>query len=450
MSGITLAVNLAISIAIILFLVLKFKINPVISMILASLYMGISCSLGFMDTITSINSGFGSLMTGIGFPIGFGIMMGQILEDSGAAESLAKSILKAFPGKKAPWALGLTAFLLSIPVFFDVTFVILIPLGIAVAKETKRPLAYFAGAIAIGGVSSQTFVPPTPNPLAAATILDFDLSYIIIAGTIVGLAAAVFSMFVWFRMLDRPGFWDPNKDETGLLDMDAAVVHRVDLPSPWAAVIPICLPVLAILIGSFWPVVTGSDAPVVIQFISQKTIAILLGLLAAYIILLKRMGWGGLNESVSKSLKQAGVVLLITGAGGAFGAVIQATNIGEVLIAGLTEGQSSTMLILCLTFGIGVLFRVAQGSGTVASITAMTIMASVAPSAGCHPVYIALAALAGGNFIGHVNDSGFWVVTNLSGASVTGGLKTYTWNTITLAGMAFILSLVGATVLPMV
>ena len=450
MSGITLAVNLAISIAIILFLVLKFKINPVISMILASLYMGISCSLGFMDTITSINSGFGSLMTGIGFPIGFGIMMGQILEDSGAAESLAKSILKAFPGKKAPWALGLTAFLLSIPVFFDVTFVILIPLGIAVAKETKRPLAYFAGAIAIGGVSSQTFVPPTPNPLAAATILDFDLSYIIIAGTIVGLAAAVFSMFVWFRMLDRPGFWDPNKDETGLLDMDAAVVHRVDLPSPWAAVIPICLPVLAILIGSFWPVVTGSDAPVVIQFISQKTIAILLGLLAAYAILLKRMGWGGLNESVSKSLKQAGVVLLITGAGGAFGAVIQATNIGEVLIAGLTEGQSSTLLILCLTFGIGVLFRVAQGSGTVASITAMTIMASVAPSAGCHPVYIALAALAGGNFIGHVNDSGFWVVTNLSGASVTGGLKTYTWNTITLAGMAFILSLVGATVLPMV
>lgn len=450
MSGITLAVNLAISIAIILFLVLKFKINPVISMILASLYMGISCSLGFMDTITSINSGFGSLMTGIGFPIGFGIMMGQILEDSGAAESLAKSILKAFPGKKAPWALGLTAFLLSIPVFFDVTFVILIPLGIAVAKETKRPLAYFAGAIAIGGVSSQTFVPPTPNPLAAATILDFDLSYIIIAGTIVGLAAAVFSMFVWFRMLDRPGFWDPNKDETGLLDMDAAVVHRVALPSPWAAVIPICLPVLAILIGSFWPVVTGSDAPVVIQFISQKTIAILLGLLAAYIILLKRMGWSGLNESVSKSLKQAGVVLLITGAGGAFGAVIQATNIGEVLIAGLTEGQSSTMLILCLTFGIGVLFRVAQGSGTVASITAMTIMASVAPSAGCHPVYIALAALAGGNFIGHVNDSGFWVVTNLSGASVTGGLKTYTWNTITLAGMAFILSLVGATVLPMV
>ena len=450
MSGFILSINLAISIAVILLLVLKFKVNPIISMVLASLYMGIACKLGFIDTITTINSGFGNLMTGIGFPIGFGIMMGQILEDSGAAESLAKSMLKAFPGKKAPWALGLTAFLLSIPVFFDVTFVILIPLGIAVAKETKRPLAYFAGAIAIGGVSSQTFVPPTPNPLAAATILNFDLSYIIIIGAIIGLAAAVFSMFIWFRMLDRPGFWNPEKDETGMLDMNAEAVKRTELPSPIAAIIPIFLPVLAILIGSFWPVVTGNEAPVIIQFLSQKTIAILLGLLAAYAILLKRMGWSGISDSIGKSLQQAGVVLLITGAGGAFGAVIQATNIGQVLIAGLDEGQPSTILILVLTFGIGVLFRVAQGSGTVASITAMTIMASVAPSAGCHPVYVALAALAGGNFIGHVNDSGFWVVTNLSGASVTGGLKTYTWNTITLAGMAFILALIGATVLPMV
>lgn len=450
MSGFTLSINLAVSIAIILILVLKFKINPVISMVLASLYMGISSSLGFVDTVTAINGGFGNLMTGIGLPIGFGIMMGQILEDSGAAESLAKAILKAFPGKKAPWALGLTAFLLSIPVFFDVTFVILIPLGIAVAKETKRPLAYFAGAIAIGGVSSQTFVPPTPNPLAAAAILEFDLSYIIIAGTVIGLAAAAFSMFVWFRMLDRPGFWNPEKDETGLLEMDTVSRDEADLPSPFTALIPICLPVACILIGSFWPVVIGGEAPVVIQFISQKTIAILLGLLSAYGILLKKMGWNGINDSISRSLKQAGVVLLITGAGGAFGAVIQATNIGEILISGLAEGQTSTVLILAVTFGIGVLFRVAQGSGTVASITAMTIMASVAPSAGCHPVYIALAALAGGNFIGHVNDSGFWVVTNLSGASVTGGLKTYTWNTVTLAGMAFILSLAGAVFLPMV
>lgn len=459
MNAFSLSINLMISIAVILILVLKFKINPVISLVLASLYMGISCRLGLVETITSINTGFGNLMAGIGFPIGFGIMMGQILEDSGAAESLAKSILKAFPGKKAPWALGLTAFLLSIPVFFDVTFVILIPLGIAVAKETKRPLAYFAGAIAIGGVSSQTFVPPTPNPLAAATILSFDLSYIIIVGTVIGLMAAIFAMFVWFKMLDRPHFWNPEKDETGILDMESRMrsvecekghMDSADLPSPLAALIPICLPVVCILIGSFWSVITSKEAPIFIQFIAQKTIAILLGLLAAYVIMLKRMGWDGISSSISKSLKQAGVVLLITGAGGAFGAVIQATNIGEILVSGLSNGESSTILILAITFFIGVLFRVAQGSGTVASITAMTIMATVAASAHCHPVYVAMAALAGGNFIGHVNDSGFWVVTNLSGLSVSGGLKTYTFNTITLAGMAFIFTLISATVFPMI
>lgn len=449
MNALALSVNLIISIAIILLLVLKFKVNPTISMIVASIYMGISCGLGLTGTVDAVNNGFGSLMGSIGLPIGFGIMMGQILEDSGAAESLAKSILRVFPGDKAPWALGLTAFLLSIPVFFDVTFVILIPLAIAVAKKTHKPIPYFAGAIAVGGVSSQTFVPPTPNPLASASILSFDLSYIIVVGTIVGLVSAICAMFIWFRLLKHPKFWNNEKDETGLLEISETNTDDKELPSPCAAVIPILLPVLCILVGSFWPVVTEQDVPGIVGFISQKTIAILIGLLAAYVILLKRMGLQKISDSVGKSLKQAGIVLLITGAGGAFGAVIQATNIGEVLISGLTDGESSTILILCITFLIGVLFRVAQGSGTVASITAMTIMASVAGSAACHPVYIAVAALAGGNFIGHVNDSGFWVVTNLAGSSVTGGLKTYTLNTVTLMGMAFILCLIGATVFPM-
>ena len=449
MSAGFLTINLIVSIAIILILILKFKVNPTISMVIASLYMGLSCKLGLVGTVESINSGFGNLMTGIGFPIGFGIMMGQILEDSGAAESLARFILKIFPGKKAPWALGITAFLLSIPVFFDVTFVILIPLGIAVAKKTKKPLPYFAGAIAIGGVSSQTFVPPTPNPLASASILGFDLSYIIVVGMLVGLLSAMVAMFIWFKLLDRPKFWNVEKDETGMLEITVTNNDDKNLPSPWSAFIPIILPVICILIGSFWPVVTGNEAPALVSFFAQKTIAILVGLLAAYLILVKRMGLSSIGDSVSKSLKQAGVVLLITGAGGAFGSVIQATNIGEVLVSGLTEGETSTILILCVTFLIGVLFRVAQGSGTVASITAMTIMASVAGSAGCHPVYIAIAALAGGNFIGHVNDSGFWVVTNMSGASVTGGFKIYTLNTVTLNGMAFILCLIGATLMPL-
>jgi GntP family gluconate:H+ symporter len=140
MNAVVLSINLAIAIAIILVLILKFKINPVISLILASIYMGLASKLGFTTTVSTINNGFGGLMTGIGLPIGFGIILGQILSDSGGAQSLAHKMLQMFPGNKAPYAIGLTAFILSIPVFFDVTFVILIPLGLAISKSSKIPL----------------------------------------------------------------------------------------------------------------------------------------------------------------------------------------------------------------------------------------------------------------------------------------------------------------------
>jgi GntP family gluconate:H+ symporter len=449
MSGIVLAINLVIAIAVILILVLKFKVNPVISMVVAALYMGISSGLGIVKTGATINSGFGNLMTGIGLPIGFGIILGEILSVSGAAEALARSLLKAFPGDKAAWALGLTAFILSIPVFFDVTFVILIPLGLAVVRRTgEKNLPYIAGAIAIGGVCSQTFVPPTPNPLAAATILNFDLGMMVVVGMIVGLIAAIVAMTVWFKALDK-GIWKPEEDETGLVEEAASTPEsKRDLPSAWAAIIPIVIPVLCIVISSFWGMFSKST-PIFISFISNKTVAILLGVLAAYAIAKAKMSWKDLSEATAMSLKGAGVVLLITGAGGSFGAVIQATNIGATLTKNLS-GSSSTIIILLVTFAIGVVFRVAQGSGTVASITSMTIMASVAPQAACHPVYIAVAALAGGNFLGHVNDSGYWIVTNMSGLSVKGGLKTYTFNTAVLAGTAFILCLIGVSLFPMI
>jgi GntP family gluconate:H+ symporter len=286
--------------------------------------------------------------------------------------------------------------------------------------------------------------------LAAASILNFDLGAIVIVGMIVGLVAAVVAMIVWFKVLNK-GFWNPEKDETGLVKVeDAAEIDSGNLPSSVIAIIPIIVPVICILLGTSWKAVIGNELPGYIAFISDKTIAILLGLLCAYFIAKKRMSWQALSDSTALSLKAAGIVILVTGAGGAFGAIIKATGIGDVLTKGLSGDGTSTLLILLITFLIGVIFRVAQGSGTVASITSMTIMSGVASSVACHPVYIAIAALAGGNFIGHVNDSGFWVVTNLSGLNVTGGLKAYTFNTVILAGTAFILALLGSIIFPMI
>ena len=161
MSGTLLVVNLIVAIALMIALILIPKLNPAISLVIASIYMGVSCGLGFVTSIDTIASGFGNMMASIGLPIGFGV--------------IAKTIVHSVPNKFVLYAVAIAGFILAIPVFFDVTFIILIPIGIAVAKEVNKPLAYVVGALTIGDGIAQTLVPPTPNPLAAADLLHFNL-----------------------------------------------------------------------------------------------------------------------------------------------------------------------------------------------------------------------------------------------------------------------------------
>ena len=164
MSSGFLVLNLAISIALIIGLILIPKLNPMVSLVIASAYMGISCGLGVIPTMDTIASGFGNMMTSIGLPIGLGVLLGQLMSDSGAAQKIATTLVHAVPKKYVLWALAGTGFLLAIPVFFDITFIILIPIGIAVAKEINKPMAYVAGSLIIGDCVAQTLVPPHAEP----------------------------------------------------------------------------------------------------------------------------------------------------------------------------------------------------------------------------------------------------------------------------------------------
>ncbi len=164
MSSTMLVVNLAISIALIIGLILIPKLNPMVSLVIASAYMGISCGLGVIPTFETIASGFGSMMTSIGLPIGLGVLLGQLMSDSGMAQKIAVTLVHAVPSKFVMWALAGAGFLLAIPVFFDITFIILVPIGIAVAKEINKPMAYVSTALIIGDVIAQTYIPPTPTP----------------------------------------------------------------------------------------------------------------------------------------------------------------------------------------------------------------------------------------------------------------------------------------------
>ena len=450
-----LILHLVIAIAIILVCIIVLKLNASIGMVIACLYMGIMGGLGVMDTVSTISSGFGNMMTGIGLPIGFGVILGQLLNDSGAASVIADKIVSAFPEKRAMWAISLAGFVLSIPVFFDVTFVILIPIGITIAAKINKKMCYVTGCLTIGATTAHCVVPPTPNPLAAADIFGFDLGIMMGVGLVVGLITVLISDFVFIKIHDK-GIWNEDKDVnhssnvvTELLESakkDAA--SNRPRPSLAMSLLPIIIPIVCILAGTVGNALFD-ESPVICKFLGEKVIAMLLGTLGAYLVSLKYIGRENFEKSAGEALKSAGVVLLITGAGGSFSSVIAATGIGDSIVSLLSTGTNSVVPAMFLCYLIGMIFRVAQGSGTVAGMTSMTIMATVAPAIGCHPVWLALACLSGGNSIGHVNDSGFWVATNMSGLTVTGGLKTYTLGSFISSVSIFLLALIGALVIPL-
>lgn len=456
MSSTMLVVNLAISIVLIIGLILVPKLNPMVSLIIASAYMGISCGLGIIPTMEGIADGFGSMMTSIGIPIGLGVILGQLMSDSGMAQKIATTLVHAVPSKYVTWALAGAGFLLAIPVFFDITFIILVPIGIAVAKEINKPMCYVSTALIIGDVIAQTYVPPTPNPLAAPDLLGYNLGTQVCVGMIVGLIVLIPSMLVTTKALNMGLFNDEkdiNHEADPLRTLSEHSANSKELPNPpfLLSMIPLMLPVVLILISS---VLQASGAlpedHLVVSLLSNKIFTLTVAVLAAYLIAWKYIGFKNAEVSGNNALTAAGVALAITGAGGSFGTIIKATNIGDALISALNIGTGSVISVLLFAYFIGFIFRVAQGSGTVAGITSMTIMATIAPSVPVHPVWIAMACLAGGISIGHVNDSGFWVCTNLSGFTVTGGLKTYTWPIFVVTVFTLIAAIIGATLFPMV
>lgn len=445
--GTGLLINLVIAIGIILVSILVFRWSPVVALVIGSLYMGLASGLGLMETVSQISRGFGDLMAAIGLSIGFGVIIGQLLFDSGGARSLAIQMVRVFPGRRAIYGIGFTAFLFSIPVFFDVTFVILIPLALALVRETGRPLPYAVGAMVIGAAAAHTMVPPTPNPLAAAEIFHFDLGIMILIGLFLGIIGAYLAMKMLFFLLDR-NFWNLEKDQTEEI-MQTEDERRERAPGPWVSTIPIVTPILLILSGTFWQAFSDK-MPVILGFLSNKVIAMLAGTVAAYLIASGSMKRKEMSISVQKAMASAGLVLLITGAGGSFGAVIQGTGIGDLLAKSLGDTSNSRLWALVITYATGMIFRISQGSGTVAAITTMTIMAGahLPEMVNIHPVWIALAALSGGISFGHINDSGFWVTVNLSGFTVTGGLKIYTLGIFFVSLIVFALSLTGGLLIP--
>ncbi|MGI6109511.1 MAG: GntP family permease [Eubacteriaceae bacterium] len=423
-----LFIALIISMAVILFLILKVKLNAAISLVLGSILMGVLSGVPLLDTINGINTGFGNMLKSMGLPIGFGIILGELVSASGGAKVIASKIVKAFPKTKAIYAIGLAAFILAIPVYFDVTFVILIPIGIALMKEVNKSIAYIVGAITIGAAAAHTLVPPTPAPLAAGEIFGFDTGIMIAFGGALGLIGVFLVIYLYTKMLDRKkDFWNPETDESeDSIAIEAFDDESIKPPSFAMSLLPIFVPIILILLNTVTSSIMGEAQPTFFAFLGDKTTALLSGAIVAYLIAVKCMGKDKAEKTATESLSSAGIVFLITGAGGAFSNIITITGVSNAIADIVSGFANNVFIILILAYLVGLLIKQVTGSGTVSALTSMTIMSSVASTVSLPPVFIAIACLSGTLFGATVNDSGFWIVTNMSGLSVKGGIKTYT------------------------
>lgn len=435
-----LIVLLILAIAFIVLSTTKFKLHPFLALIIAAIGYGLCSGIPLDKIIASVNNGFGSTVSSIGIVIVIGCIIGTFLEESGGAYVMARSVLGLVGEKRVPLAMLILGYFISIPVYADSGFVILTPLNRALSKKAGITLAATACALALGLTITHCLVPPTPGPIAAAGILGADLGLVILTGIAASILPLLISWLFVTKWASRT-YIDPEPNET-----DADIVEKVkQAPSAARSFLPVVIPLLLIVLKSVSsfpsaPFGTGGFAKVV-GFIGEPVVALLIGMVLAFTLpkkfdkeMLSTTGW------VGKSLSSAAIIIMITAAGGSFGMILRDSGIADVL----SEALSRFNLGIWLPFLIAFALKTAQGSSTVAIITTASIIAPLMGVMGfvepLDKAVLVTALCSGAMMVAHVNDSFFWVVTQMSGMSIKTGYKLHTLGTF-LCGLAAMLTI---------
>ncbi|WP_350285517.1 GntP family permease [uncultured Croceitalea sp.] len=419
--------ELVILLAVIIFIIIatvRLKMHPVFSLTLAAVASGFFFGVMPGEIVGIMSDGFGKTLSSIGLVIAFGTIIGVFLEKTGATQVLANSILKVIGLKRSPLALNLAGFVISIPVFCDSGFVILSSLNETLSKKTNIPKLVFAVALATGLYAAHVFIPPTPGPLAAAAIVEADLGMVMLLGFLVALPVSLTGYF-WSRYIGK------SLRESEVSQKETNAVHDVDQNnvSSSMAFLPLLVPIFLIAMKSIAEYPTHPLGTTwffnTITFVGEPIMALLIGVFFAF-PLAKGKTSEERNTWIVDALKQAGSIVLITGAGGAFGAILRTLDIAAIL--NLSSSSQYGGLLIC--FGIAAVLKTAQGSSTVAIITTAAIVAPLLETFGLHTtVEKALAVLAvgaGAMTVSHINDSYFWVVSQFSNMDMKNALKGHT------------------------
>ena len=445
---------LALGIVTVVILIARLRIHAFLALMISAAVVGIlSGSLPGDESVAHIIRAvelpmreFGNIAGQIAFVIALAAIIGTAMMESGAADKIVNSLINVFGEGKAAIALIFSSLVLSVPVFFDTVFFLLIPLAHALRLRTGNNYVLFVMAIAGGAAITHHLVPPTPGPLIMAETLQIDLGLTIM----VGLAAAIIpAITVYYASIAIDKRFDIPFRAPVVADKSAPVSTEGWTPGLFTSLLPVILPVLLISLST---IVGLSDnaSVVVFNFLGNKNVAMLLGTIIALGLWAKRKGWkiGDLGDAVSEPLQIAGIIILITCAGGAFGAMIKLAGIADAVSWATADFQISFILLGWITAAV---MKIAQGSGTVAMITASSIMFAIIGDGSAleyHPIYVLLAIGFGAMFISWMNDSGFWVVAKLGGFTEQETLKTWTVLLGLIGLVGLIQLLIFATIFP--
>ncbi len=441
---------LAIGVAFVVVMIGALRFHPFLALVMAALLVGVLGPAG-VAAPEAVGKAFGTVCGKIGIVIGMAALIGQCLLESGAADQITRTFVRLFGQRRAPLGLLSSSTVLAIPVFFDTVFYLLVPLAKALRIRTKKDYVLYLVAISAGGIATHSLVPPTPGPVAVANELSLPLGQMILIGIIVSIPVAIIGGCVFGSLANR-WFHIPLREgkEITLQEMEAlATKPDHELPPFWFSILPVALPVLLIsgktIADAAWGTAAapGSIAAFVlsvITFLGHPNMALLIAALVALGLLLQqhKAALRTLRERIEPAVASAGAIILITAAGGAFGTMLKDAGVATEIEALAAKWDISLILVGFLFASI---LKAAQGSSTVAMMTAAPVLAGAIQSAVSlpyHPVYIALAIGAGAIIPSWMNDSAFWVVLRMGGLTEGETLKVWTVLTVVIGAVSML------------
>lgn len=463
----------AIAIIGVVLLIIAARVEPVIALVIGSIYLGLAAGLGFETTISTIAQGFGDIMTEVGLLIGFGVLLGSLLLRMGALQKLVELLLRLLGPRRLPYALAAVLSTIFPSIYVDVQLVLAAPLARSAAPSLGRNgVGMMGGALSTGILVGYVFVIPGLGTVSIAGLLGVPLGTMLLYGFGVGLATAVLTVFLYGVLL-RFGFWNPEKDEVAPMtvgdretvgaaqpagaapsggdsvgggdggDGNAAKVDEAAPRTPplYISLLPILIPLIMIAAGAIAEAV-GVTSPV-IAFFGDPVLALFVGLVGAYLLSRVVQGTERTNDALGEGLNTTGQILLVTGVGGSLGAVIGETAL-EGVLGGLFSAEAGTpaLVAVLLAWLVAAVLHLAIGSISVAAIAAAGILAPIMDSLGLPPAVLGLAIGAGALFALHVNSNFFWMFQSLLGVTTRGTLKALTFVT-TLASVVSLVIVVA-------